>query len=191
MLKPIFFTFLAMALVMASAPRASADMCFHYKNSGGGTLVARGAKLPPANGCQSFALYEREGQPLSPFTHGLEGAGTGSLCQDWAGATLVFQYTYDACLGPTSYFESGTCRLQIQNGNLPTTASSCRGTYIGGSSIGTFAHFNDGILEPCDGNDVNWRVPNDTAALCGLRTGFSHQRPDQESDTNKSMEPSP
>src|SRR5437667_11172654 len=108
----------AFGLVIASPPGAKADLCFHYKNSGGGTLVARGAKLPAINTCEPLALYEREGQPPSPINHGLEGAATGSICQDWAGATVIFNYAYDACMGPNSYFESGTCRLQLQNGNL-------------------------------------------------------------------------
>jgi hypothetical protein len=178
------FIGIACVLLTTSAP-AEADMCFHYKVSLGGTLVARGAKLPAANTCDSFALYEREGQPLNPATHGLEGAGTGSICQDVAGATVVFQYTYDGCLGPTSYFESGTCRLKLENGNLPTTSSTCRGTYIGGTSIGTFSNHDDAILEPCDGNDVNWQVPNDTSALCQLRSGFSHQNFEQRGIENK------
>jgi hypothetical protein len=175
----LLFVILAFGLVMASAPSARADMCFHYKNSGGGTLVAKGASLPSANTCESLALYEREGQPPSPFTRGLEGAATGSICQDWAGATVILHYSYEACMGPESYFESGTCRLQLDNGNLPTTGSSCRGTYVGATSVGQFHNDNDAVLEPCEGNDVNWRVPNDPASLCLGRSGFFHKGSDQ------------
>ena len=107
---------------------------------------------------------------------GREGAATGSICQDWAGATVVFHYTYDACVGhPGSYFESATCRLQLNNGNLPTTSSSCRGKVNNGD-------FTDSTLKlwSCDAdNDVSLRVPNDTAALCSIRAGFSHRLDDR------------
>ena len=189
MLRPIFFITAAFGLVVASAPGARADMCFHYKNSGGGTLVAKGAKLPPVNTCEPLALYEREGQPPSPFTHGLEGAATGSICQDWAGATVVFHYTYDACMGPDSYFESGTCRFKLDNsGNIPTTDSTCRGTYIGGTSVGRFHNSGDAVLEPCDGNDVNWQVPNDTAGLCLSRSGFFHKDFDESGSSHQNFD---
>jgi hypothetical protein len=180
MLRPIFFVTVAFGLVVSGAPGARADMCFHYRLSGGGTLVANGAKLPLPNTCASLALYEREGQPLNPATHGLEGSATGSICQDWAGATVVFHYTYDGCMGPDSYFESGTCRLQLKDGNLPTTGSTCRGTYIAGTSVGRFRNSNDAVLEPCDASDVNWRVPNDSAGLCLSRSGFFHRDYDQK-----------
>jgi len=137
--------------------------------SGGGIAVAKGASLPKPNTCQTLALYE-------VGAGGLEGAATGSLCQDWAGATLIYHYTYDACIGhPGSYFESATCRLQLNNGNIPTTFSSCRGKVNNGN-------FTDTTLKlwSCNADtDVSLRVPNDTAALCSIRSGFSHKMDDQ------------
>jgi hypothetical protein len=159
----------ALALIASGATSASAaDLCFQY-GSGGGVLVAKGATVPAPNKCVNLALYE-----VGPA--GLEGAATGSLCQDWAGATVVYHYTYDACIGaPGSYFESATCRLQLSNGGIPTTSSSCRGKVNNGQ-------FSDTTLKlwSCDADkDVSLRVPNDTAALCTIRSGFSHKLDDQ------------
>ena len=159
----------ALALIAFGASSAKAtDLCFQY-GSGGGIAVARGATLPAANKCINLALYE-------VGSGGLEGSATGSLCQDWAGATLVYHYTYDACIGrPGSYFESATCRLQLNNGGIPTTASSCRGKVNNGQ-------FTDTTLKlwSCDADkDISLRVPNDTAALCTIRSGFSHKLDDQ------------
>jgi hypothetical protein len=156
-------------IVFATARSANAaDLCFQY-GSGGGIVVAKGATLPKANTCQSLAMYE-------VGAGGREGAATGSICQDWAGATVIFHYTYDACIGhPGSYFESATCRLQLNNGNLPTTSSSCRGKVNNGD-------FADSTLKlwSCDAdNDVSLRVPNDTPALCSIRAGFSHRLDDR------------
>jgi hypothetical protein len=61
---------------------------------------------------------------------GLGGAATGSICTDGtADNTIVYHYTYDGCTG--NYFESGTCRLQLNGdgqhpGDLPTGGSTCR-----------------------------------------------------------------
>jgi hypothetical protein len=158
-----------LALIGFAATTASAsDLCFQY-GTGGGIIVARGAALPEPNKCVSLTLYE-------VGAAGLEGAATGSLCQDWAGATVLYHYTYDACLGhPGSYFESATCRLQLSNGGLPSTSSSCRGKVNNGD-------FTDTTLKlwSCDADkDISLRVPNDTPALCALRSGFSHKLDDQ------------
>src|SRR5262249_1599339 len=117
----------ALGLFVASAPVAKADMCFRYTLSGGGTQVARAATLPAANTCQPLAFFE---------SGGLSGAATGSMCVDNDNFTVVFQYTYHGCVGfPGSYVESATCRLQLQDGSLPTTSSSCRGTANGGAFL--------------------------------------------------------
>jgi hypothetical protein len=157
----------ALGLVVAGPPGARADLCFHYQKSGGGTLVAKGAKLPAPNTCETLPLFETDGgRGGAAGTKGLEGAATGSICTDVAGATVIFHYTYDGCLGPASYFESATCRLQLQNGNLPTTFGSCRGTANQSGFVDDSA-----ILQSCD----NVQVPNDTAALCVIRPGLSHK----------------
>jgi len=149
---------------LATASPSAADLCFQY-GSGGGIAVARGATVPAPNKCQNLALYE-------VGAAGLEGAATGSICQDWAGATLVFHYTYDACLGnPGGYFESATCRIELKDGRLPSTASSCRGKVNNGT-------FTDDTLKvwSCDADaDINLRVPNDIALLCLKSRGRSHK----------------
>ena len=81
-------------LVVVSAPFAKADMCFRYTTTGGGTLVAKGGKLPATNTCEPLAFFE-EG--------GLAGAATGSICVDVNDFTVVLHYTYDGCIGPGSY----------------------------------------------------------------------------------------
>jgi hypothetical protein len=73
---------------------------------------------------------------LALFESGsLIGAANGMICRDTVGGvTIVFHYTYDACIGPGSYFESATCRLQLNNdGNFPTVSGVCRGMLAGGS----------------------------------------------------------
>jgi hypothetical protein len=57
-------------------------MCFRYLTAAtaGGTLVAKGAKLPAPNTCETLALFEK-------LQTGLEGAATGSICVDVNGAT--------------------------------------------------------------------------------------------------------
>jgi hypothetical protein len=130
----------ATAAFLATCTTASyADMCFRYQKTGGGTLVAKGAKLPAVNTCEPLPMFE---------FGGLAGAATGSICRDINDFTIVFHYTYDACIGPGHYFESATCRLQIQNGDLPTVSSTCRGTLADGSG---FFEVDDAKLEYCDG----------------------------------------
>jgi hypothetical protein len=130
----------AFGFVIISTPDAKADLCFRYQNTSSGTLVARGAKLPAENTCEPLAMFE---------DGGFLGAATGTICVSATGFTVIFQYTYDGCVA--DYFESGICRLQIQNGTLPTVSSTCRGTLAGG----TFFHeFNDGIIEVCSGIQV-------------------------------------
>jgi hypothetical protein len=131
----------AIIMTAIAAPDARADLCFRYRTTSGGTLVARGASLPAVNTCAPLAMFEQEGYG---------GAATGTICVDAADFTVIFQYTYDGCI--SDYFESGICRLQIQNGNLPTVSSTCRGTLAGGAS---FHEIDDGILEVCDGIPVS------------------------------------
>ena len=136
----------ALTIVIASAPGATAqqntapaviaDLCFHYQKTGGGTLVAKRMLLPAVNTCAPLAMFENGG---------LIGAATGSICVDNEDFTVIFHYTYDGCL--ENYFESGTCRLQIQNGDLPTVSSSCRVTLADGTS---FLEIDDGKLEHCN-----------------------------------------
>ena len=150
-----------LGLICVNAASASADMCFRYA-SGGGTLVAKGATLPAANTCIPLAFFE---------DGGLQGAATGSICTAGDGSTVIFHYTYDGCLRP--YFESGVCRLQLgpQIGpvitgrearghfgsggigrfGLPTTQSSCFGTY---SQPGSTSPDTTAKLEYCDGPPV-------------------------------------
>jgi hypothetical protein len=156
-----------LGIAFACPTAARADLCFRYQKSGGGTLVAKNARLPAPNACESLAMFEVEGKD-GPSTKGLEGAATGSICTDVAGATVIFHYTYDGCLGPGSYFESATCRLKLQNGALPTTFGGCRGK----ANQSDF-HDDSAILSTCD-----MQVPNDTAALCVIRPGFSHDDKD-------------
>jgi hypothetical protein len=144
--------FTALSLVVFNSPSARADLCFHYTKTGGGTHVLRGATLPAANTCQPVAMYE---------VGGLAGAATGSICLDGFGDnTVVFHYTFDACTG--SYFESGTCRLQLANdGSLPTISSTCRIT------LGVFyVEVDDGVLESCDATTFALQVPGGGGGQC-------------------------
>jgi hypothetical protein len=148
-----------LGLICVNAASARADMCFRYA-SGGGTLVAKGATLPGANTCVPLAFFE---------DGGLQGAATGSICTAADGSTVIFHYTYDGCLSP--YFESGVCRLQLglaigpvitgrevrghfgsgSRFGLPTTQSSCFGTY---SQPGSTSPDTTAKLEYCDGPPV-------------------------------------
>lgn len=147
-----------LGLVATGSPDARADLCFRYQTTGGGTLVARGAKLPAVNTCAPLAMFE---------SGGLGGAATGSICVDINDFTIIFHYTYDACIGPGNYFESATCRLQMQNGDLPSVSSSCRGTLANGAG---FLEINDAILQYCDGIPV----PGGGGGQCV--GGFSHHK---------------
>ena len=100
---------LSAPLIVVSAPVARADLCFSYKKTGGGILVAQGATLPATNLCQPLAMYE---------AGGLIGAATGSICQDGFGDnTIVFHYTYDGCT--SNYFKVGDLPPPITAGRQP------------------------------------------------------------------------
>lgn len=144
----ILFSAAVIGLSLANPQDARADLCFQY-GSGGGTLVGRDATLPKEGTCQPLALFE---------TGSRIGAANGMICRDGPGVggiTIVFHYTYDACIGPGSYFESATCRLQLDNaGNLPTVSGFCRGMYATGSGPNqTLTTFLDGSpkIEQCTG----------------------------------------
>jgi hypothetical protein len=88
----ILFSAAVIGLSLANPPNARADLCFQY-GSGGGALVARDATLLKEGTCQPLALFE---------SGSLVGAANGMICRDGPGAggiTLVFYYTYDACIG--------------------------------------------------------------------------------------------
>jgi hypothetical protein len=79
------------SLTICLGPSAEADICFQYKKTGGGILVARGATLPAVNACQPLAMYEAA-------SGGLGGAATGSICTDGTEDNMiVYHYTYDGC----------------------------------------------------------------------------------------------
>lgn len=184
MLKPFFIT-VAFGLVVASAPNARAGLCFQYTQSGGGISVAQ-ADIPAPNKCVTFALYEQVNN--APFT--LLGAGTGSLCTSTDSPMVIFHYTFDACrpLGRANYYESGTCRLQLDhNGNLPTQFSVCRGAVIAGvpgqaASVGNFFNHDDLVITKCDTDSLDFRVPGGTVSECfGDRGKLRLQSSDQSS----------
>jgi hypothetical protein len=131
----------ALGLVVASASNVRADLCFRYAKSGGGTLVARGAQLPANNTCQPLGLFE---------SGGLLGAANGTICRDATdGRTIIFHYTYDGC--SSNYFESATCRIQVDDSNH-TASSSCRGTVAGsGGAASPFRVNDDAVIESCSG----------------------------------------
>jgi hypothetical protein len=163
MRRPII-VFAALGFLTFCPSFANADMCFRYQKTGGGTLVAKGQRLPAVNTCAPLAMFEHGG---------LAGAATGSICRDIADFTIIFHYTYDACIGPGHYFESATCRLQIQNGDLPTVSSTCRGTLAGGSG---FFEIDDAVLEYCDG--TKFPVLGGGGGQC-FAGGFRHNRIEQ------------
>jgi hypothetical protein len=105
---------------------ARADICFQY-GSGGGVTVAKGVTLPAENACLPVSLVDR-GVAL--------GIGTGTICTggDPPGTgvpSLVYQYTYTACVGP--WFEAGTCRIELDvtggfpRADLPPDQESAKG----------------------------------------------------------------
>ena len=167
----ILFSAAVIGLSLANPPNAGADLCFRY-GSGGGTAVARDATIPKQGTCQALALFE---------TGGRAGAANGMICRDSVGGvTLVFHYTYDACIGPGSYFESATCRAQLDsNDNLPTVSSYCRGMYATGSgSHQNLIAFQDGTLkvEQCAGVDV----PGGGGGQCFAGRGLSQGELDEK-----------
>jgi hypothetical protein len=142
-----------------ASPSTRADICFQY-GTGGGIIVAKGASLPAPNTCLPVALVEQvEG--------GRIGIATGSICTGDTGSsatTLVYQYTYDACAGPGGYFESATCRIDINGSSFgggidlpskPTPQiSSCNGVYADPESgqSASLTQFTDQTLKAwkCD-----------------------------------------
>lgn len=169
----ILFSAASIGLSLALAPDAKADLCFRY-GSGGGIHVARDATPPKEGTCQALALFESGGRI---------GAANGMICRDGPGAggvTLVFHYTYDACIGPGSYFESATCRLQLDNnGNLPTVSGFCRGMYSAGfGPHQTLTTFLDSTpkIEQCAGE----AVPGGGGGQCFAGRGLSRGDMDEK-----------
>jgi hypothetical protein len=163
----LFLSAAAITLSVVTLSGAKADLCFRY-GTGGGTLVAKGAKLPAQNTCDPLGLVE-------VGLGGRGGAATGSICRDQTdGRTIIFHYNYDACVGPGSYFESATCRLQLNNANdLPTASGGCRGTYGGGPFVD-----DTPVIDLCVGTDTT--IPGGGGGQCvGGRSGFSRKRLDE------------
>ena len=194
MLRPIFFITVAFGVVV-SAPNVRAGLCFQYTQSGGGISVAQ-VDIPAPNKCVTFALYEQVIN--APFT--LEGAGTGSLCTSTDSPMVIFNYTYDACrpLGSNNYFESGTCRLQLDhNGNLPTQSSVCRGAVITGKpgqlgKAGNFFNQDDLVITKCDSNSLEFRVPGGLLSECGTgRLRLQNENYDQPTQGLEQQSQSP
>jgi len=75
-------------------------------------------------------------------------------------------------MGSDNYWESGTCRLQLdRNGNLPTQFSVCRGALITGKpgqvgKAGNFFNQDDLVITKCDSNDIKSQVPSGTVSEC-------------------------
>jgi hypothetical protein len=158
--------------VFASAPVAQADICFQY-GTGGGIAIAIGAKVPPVNTCTPVSLVEQ-------IYGGRLGLATGSICNSEQGSsrpTLVFQYTYDACSGPGGYFESATCRidLEVPSGNLPNQPSNqnswCNGVYVSlpSNQSGPLTQFNDSTLKAWNCTGGPFVVPGGGSAQCFAR----------------------
>jgi hypothetical protein len=168
---------------------ARADVCFQY--DGQAPLVAKGAKLPPPNACIPVPVVEQDFQPgqLSRV-----GIATGSLCMGDPGSgnpIVVFQYTYDACGGPGSYFESATCRIDILSSSgggvisLPTEnpgskqSSFCNGVFTGllPNQAGGLRQFTDQSLRVWDCTNSNFHVPAGNILDCnGAALGPSGAR---------------
>jgi hypothetical protein len=182
MIRPIFFITVVFGLLVASSQGANAALCFQYTKSGGGISVAQ-ADIPAPNKCVTFALYERVLN--TPST--LAGVGTGSLCTSTNSPMVLFHYTYEGCLplGGENYFESGTCRLQLNRDlGLPTQFSVCRGALITGKpgvsgKAGNFFNQDDLVITKCDSDtDINYQVPSGQVADCSqfkLRLQSSEQ----------------
>lgn len=62
-----------LGLAGVNAPSASADLCFRY-GSGGGTMVARKAKLPAPDTCKTLAFFESGGKAGCGNRVGLHGS---------------------------------------------------------------------------------------------------------------------
>jgi hypothetical protein len=155
----------ALGLIIGSTPNARADLCFRYTKTGGGTLVARGAQVPPRDTCQALALFESG-------PGGGAGAANGTICKDGdANNTVIFHYTYHSCLGP-SYFESGTCRIMVTPDNT-FVSSSCRGTFATDGSMATFIVVDDGVIQSCAGITV----PGGGGGACTAKFLFHNVQP--------------
>ena len=154
--------------VCAIPPTARADICFQY-GTGGGVSVAVAAKVPAINNCSPVTLVEQ-------VYGGRLGVGTGSICRSEEGSsrpTLVYQYTYNACSGPGGYFESATCRIDLDiNGELPTKPSDqnslCNGVYAGlmPNQSGPLKQFNDSTLKVWSCAGGPFVVPGGGSAQC-------------------------
>ena len=169
-MRSVFISAVGFGLIVVGPQGANAALCFQYTKSGGGISVAQ-VDLPAPNKCVTFALYERVLN--TPST--LAGVGTGSLCTSTNSPMVLFHYTYEGCmpLGSDNYFESGTCRLQLNRDlGLPTQFSVCRGALITGKpgvsgKAGTFFNQDDLVITKCDSdNDINYQVPSGQVADC-------------------------
>jgi hypothetical protein len=183
MLRSIVFTTLAFGFAVTSTPNARAALCFQYTKSGGGVSVAQ-TELPAPNRCETFALYEVGTNPATT----LLGAGTGSLCTSTNSPMVIFHYTYEGCmpLGGDNYYESGTCRLQLDNnGNLPTQFSVCRGALITGKpgqpgKAGNFFNHDDLVITKCDSDqDIRFQVPSGNVSECWTELRLRLQNSEQ------------
>jgi hypothetical protein len=149
MLRKSLALIAALGIAGGGAPSAQADLCFHY-GSGGGIAVAKGADLPPANQCESLAMFE---------VGGAWGAATGSICTDRNGATALWHYVYHGCVG-RHYFETGTCAINLKQG-LPSFGTACNLTFSDlpattAPSGPVTGHFDDSLtVSKCDGVDTN------------------------------------
>jgi hypothetical protein len=170
MIRPIFFITVSFGLLVASQQGASAALCFHYTKTDGGTSIAQ-VDIPAPNKCVTFALYEQVVN--APFT--LAGVGTGSLCTSTNSPMVIYHYTYEGCLplGSDNYFETGTCRLQLNRDlGLPTQFSFCRGALITGKpgqpgKAGNFSNTDDLVITKCDSDtNINYQVPSGQVADC-------------------------
>jgi hypothetical protein len=173
-----------------ASPSARADICFQY-GTGGGVSAAIGTKLPALpNQCIRVTLVEQSSSPGSRW-----GIATGSICTGDLGsgfATLVVQYTYDACAGPGGYFESATCRINIQDSSAggvfglpsqPTSQpSSCNGVYADPMShqSGPLTQFTDTTLKVwnCSNNSVPGGGGPTTCVGGNVWRPFSHPKAD-------------
>jgi hypothetical protein len=107
---------------------------------------------------------------------------------------VIYHYTYEGCrpLGTDNYWESATCRLQLDsNGNLPTQFSVCRGSLITGKpgQLGKASNFfnqDDLVITKCDSNDIKFRVPGGTVSECG-RGRLRLEEPDLTGRAGKAL----
>lgn len=152
---------------------ARADICFEY-GTGGGVSVAKGVSLPAVNACRPVTLVEQDGRA---------GIATGSICNAEQGhgfPLLILQYTYTACAGPGSYFESATCRIRLlDQGDLPrepdpNQVSRCNGVYADPQTgnTGPLIQFTDSTLKAWNCNNFP-EVPGGDVVACFPR-GRSH-----------------